>query len=381
MQSILQLSQVEVFVEPCGDLETWDLEVEEVNCYITESGLINKNCFIGWNELTKWATSACYDKMMSTNRSSFIPEEHSPDLANPLPPIPLIVFSTTNPYGSGHNWVKRRFINPVAAGTILKRRTNVFNPRTQAQEDVTKTQVRLFGSYRENRYLSPEYIAELENITDPNLRRAWLQGDWDITAGGAFDDIWQRAKQVVPRFKVPKAWTIKRSMDWGSTHPFSVGWWAISNGEEVIINGKSRAFPRGSLIRIAEIYGAKLLNGEKYGHNQGLKLSARKVAQKVKDMQEGLLSLGWIETTPQPGPADNQIFNVTEEESGSIASLMEKEGVTWTRSDKKPGSRKNGLELFRAALEASVDGENPGLYVMENCEAFIETVPRLPRDE
>jgi hypothetical protein len=33
-----------------------------------------------------------------------------------LPPIPLEVFSTTNPYGPGHNWVKAKFIDVAPVG-------------------------------------------------------------------------------------------------------------------------------------------------------------------------------------------------------------------------------------------------------------------------
>lgn len=338
--------------------------------------------FIAWNELTKWPTSACYDKMMSCNRSPFVPAEHSPDLKNPLPEIPLTVYSTTNPHGSGHNWVKRRFIDPANAGVVVKKKTRVFNPRNKQEEDIVKTQVRLFGSYRENKYLPPEYIADLMGITDPNLREAWLHGNWDITAGGALDDLWRRAVHVLPRFVVPKAWRVTRSFDWGSSHPFSVGFWAISNGEEVLFeDGKTRSFVKGSRIRIDEVYGAKILAGEQFGHNQGRVLGARKVALEIKEKIGVLEALGYIQSTVEPGPADNQISNVNEDDTDSIAKLMAKEGIVWTKSDKSPGSRKMGLELMRGALEASITGEGPGLYVTENCKAFIETVPSLPRDE
>jgi hypothetical protein len=37
--------------------------------------------------------------------------------------------------------------------------------------------------------------------------------------------------------------------------------------------------------------------------------------------------------------------------------------------------------LIRDRLEAAVRGEGPGLYFMRNCEASIETLPSLPRDE
>src|SRR5690606_33917546 len=104
--------------------------------------------FVGWNELTKYADKKLYLKMMSVNRTGFDPEKHTPKLAGdnyvaewnalypdghyegrpfkagdyetpdgrPLPPIPLETVSTTNPYGPGHNWVKRDFIDVAPYG-------------------------------------------------------------------------------------------------------------------------------------------------------------------------------------------------------------------------------------------------------------------------
>ena len=342
--------------------------------------------FIGWNELTKNPTSELYDMMMSCNRSSFLPLEHSPNLSEPLDPIPLVVFSTTNPHGPGHIWVKRRFIDTSRPGTVHRITKKVFNPQTAQEENITKTQCHLFGSYKENRFLSPEYVLELDSIKDENKRRAWLKGDWDIDAGGALEGVWNRAVHVVPRFKVPKGWRLDRSMDWGSTHPFSVGFWAEAEGEEVTMpNGRKWAPVRGSLFRFAEWYGS-----EEIGTNKGLKMSARNVALGILKREEMLRRQAWISSHVRPGPADNQIFAVQETESNSIASIMEQEGVTWTKSDKRPGSRKVGLQLLRDALEnalgtsdegGSVTYERPGLYFMDNCEACITTLPVLPRDE
>lgn len=347
--------------------------------------------FIGWNELTKWPTLACYDMMMSCNRSSFIPEEHTPKNADgsyatrdgkPLPDLPLGVFATCNPHGVGHNAVKRRFITVAEPGKVVRRESEVFNPRTQQRETITKTQVRLFGSYRENRYLSPEYVAELESITDPSKRAAWLEGNWDITAGGAFDDLWDTDTHIIPRFPIPKAWRVTRSMDWGSSSPFSVCFWAVANGEEVTMpDGQTRCFASGSLIQIGEIYGAEIFGGERYGHNRGRKLSARNLAIEIREYEERLRQEGWITGRVEPGPADNQIYSVNEAESHSLATLMESEGIAWTRSDKSAGTRKTGFELMRNALERAKLGEGPGWFTMQHCEATIETVPSLPRDE
>jgi hypothetical protein len=343
--------------------------------------------FIGWNELTKQATSYLYDKMMSTNRSSFVPEKHTPKNpktgaylthdGKPLPEIPLEVFSTTNPNGPGHNWVKRRFIDPASSGVVVKKEIPVFNPRTQQEEIVIKTQVAIFGSYRENIYLSPEYVAELESIDDPNLKRAWLYGDWDVVTGGAFDDVWHKHIHVKPRFYVPYSWRLDRSFDWGSTHPFSVGWWAEANGEEATLqNGDAFCPPPGTLVQLAEWYGTKEI-----GTNVGLKMSARDIADGIKDREIVMMANGWIQKQPLPGPADNQISNVNDVSVDTIEKMMADRGIRWTKSNKAPGSNAIGLQLMRDRLQNSCRGELPGLYFMDNCRASIAIIPNLPRDE
>lgn len=356
--------------------------------------------FIGWNELAKYPTPELYEALMSCNRSSFLPDENTPRRrghnggppiddrgpndkgfdtpdGGPLPELPLLTFSTTNPYGPGHTWVKREFIDPAPPGVMQRKTQEVFNPRTQRREEITRTRVRLFGSYKENRYLPPEYVLELENIRDKNKRAAWLWGDWDIVAGGAFDDVWDANVHIIPRFVIPRGWRLDRSFDWGSSHPFSTGWWAEANGEEAIMqDGTTWAPPRGTLIRFAEWYGT-----EEIGRNQGLKMSAKNIAKGIVEYEKQLQSLGWIHTKPLAGPADNQIRDVREEDVDTIELKMAKEGVLWEKSDKSSGSRKNGLQLMRDRLEASLDNEGPGIYVMENCRAFIGIIPTLPRDE
>jgi hypothetical protein len=343
--------------------------------------------FLGFNELTSYPTSEVYDLLRSCNRCGFIPEVHAP--GKNLPDIPLITFSTTNPHGAGHNWVKKKFISPARAGEVVRVKSRIFNPRTQQDEDITTTQVAIFGSYRENKYLDPKYVAGLNAIKDPNKRRAWLGGDWDVTSGGALDDLWNERVHILPRFAVPNAWRLTRSFDWGSSHPFSVCFWAIANGEEVRLpSGKIFCPESGSLILFDEIYGGEeslnVSTGQmeiNYGSNKGLKLSAREVARRVVEKEQELAEDEWITESISPGPADNQINNVNESESGSIAKIMAKEGIEWTASDKSAGTRIAGLELIRSALENAVQGEGAGLYVMRNCQAFIETVPGIPRDE
>jgi hypothetical protein len=359
--------------------------------------------FIGFNELTKYPNPKFYTMIASTNRTGFIPALHTPrvkteqDIATiykeyglvyeigdyltldkkPLPEIPLEIVSTTNPYGPGHNWVKSEFIDPAPYGKRVKHKTTIFNPRTQQDEEVERTQVTLFGTFRENPYLSPSYIALLYQETDENVLKAWLTGDWDIVAGGAFDDVWRKAVHVVPRFKVPRTWHVDRCLDWGSSHPYSVGWFAEANGEEVTLeDGTKWAPPPGTIIQIAELYGTK-----KIGSNVGLKTSAKDVAVLIKETEIELIQGGWVNSTIYPGPADNEIANVKDSGSDTIEKKMADQGVHWEKSDKSPGSRKNGMELFRNRLQASIRQEGPGIYFMDNCRASIATIPVLPRDE
>jgi hypothetical protein len=371
--------------------------------------------FLGWNELTKYPTDILFDMMMSCNRSSYRPEDYPVTIdgdhyqktglvrlvdeddthATPflLPEIPLEVFITCNPYGAGHNWVKKRFINAAPPGRIFKKVINVFNPRTQKRENITKTQVHLFGTYRENKYLSPEYIAELESITDPNKRRAWLGGDWDVIAGGMFDDVWDTHQNVVRPFRIPPSWRLCRSFDWGSSKPFSVGWWAESDGCDVqMADGSWRSTVKGDQFRVAEWYG---WSGKS---NVGLRMLASEVAAGIVEREQAMGIWGRV----QPGAADNSIWD--SENGNSIAADMLKSvkvngsvyrGVEWRRSDKSPGSRKDGWEKMRKYMKQAhrqymklpngtaipLPREKPGLFVFDNCKCFIDLVPVLPRDE
>ena len=343
--------------------------------------------WIGFDELTKHASPAFHDKVMSTNRSGFDPIADTPkdDYGNyltpdglPLPPIPLEVFSTTNSSGVGRNWVKRRFIDPAPSGTMVKTVVDVYNPKTKQREPFTKTQIAIFGSYKENPYLDPQYVAGLETERDPNLRRSWLLGDWNVTSGGALDDLWDDNIHILEPFQIPESWYIDRSYDNGTLHPFSVGFWAEADGTEATIVKSGRVYkwgpPPGTLIQIAEYYGS-----EEIGTNKGIGLASKTIAQNIKEIEAALKRTGLIKTDVRAGAADNKIRD-TNPDADNMEKIMQKEGVYWLPSDKSSGSRAVGLQLFRERLENSKKDEGPGIYFFRTCRASIQTIPCLPRD-
>ena len=147
-----------------------------------------------------------------------------------------------------------------------------------------------------------------------------------------------------------------------------------ANGEEILLeNGEKFSPARGSLIQIAEWYGAK-----DYITRTGLRLSANEVSLGILSREHKMIEQGWLQSKPLPGPADNSINASIEKETASIGLKMSEVGVSWLKSDKSPGSRINGLQLFRDRLEAAVRGEGPAIYFMNNCLASIAQLPKLP---
>ncbi len=306
--------------------------------------------WIAWEELTNWPDPELYLSMMSVCRSS-------------SPGMPRRYRSTCNPYGVGHNWVKRRFIDPAPRGVIIK-------------DDNGRERVCLHGSIFENKILlksDPDYLKNLQAQKGAK-REAWLYGNWDITAGGMFDDIWQANVHVIRPFDIPSTWLIDRSFDWGSSKPYSVGWWAESDGCDITLyNGQKQHTVRGDLFRIAELYGC---TGEP---NEGTRETASQIAEKIRAFEKER-----IKRTVYAGPADSAIW--AKENGNCIADDMAQKGVYWTKADKSPGSRINGWQLTRdrllnAIAEEGKPREKPGVFIFENCRDFIRTVPTVSRDE
>jgi hypothetical protein len=318
--------------------------------------------FIGWEELTNWHDDKCYRVMMSCCRST-------------VPGMPRKYRATTNPYGPGHNWVKKRFRLPQS-------RFRVIEDSRDMDGEIEPPRVAIHGHLQENRLLldaDPQYIPRLRAAArNPMELKAWMQGTWDITSGGMFDDLWQSDTHIVPWFPasmIPKSWRIDRAFDWGSSKPFSLGWWLQSSGEPIVVNGRRIGAVRGDLIRWQEWYG--WCNVE----NEGLKMLAKDVAIGIRDREDDLGIAGRV----QPGPADASIFD--EENGNNIAKDMAAQGIRFLAADKSPGSRKQGWEQVRKYLGGALlppsggPREHPGLFTTDQCHQFLRTFPSLPRDD
>lgn len=345
--------------------------------------------WIGWEELTNWPSPDCYISMFSCSRST-------------IKGMPRKVRATTNPYGVGHNWVKSRWRLPINGETINGRKPTV-GPLIQDSVDVAGNKEpprrAIHGYLDENVLLlhaDPTYKDKIKAAArNASELAAWMDGSWDIVAGGMFDDIWYEHKDaiVMAPFDVPPGWKIYRAYDHGSSKPFSVGWYALSDGTDLKLrDGRTRATVRGDLFRIHEWYGWR---GQP---NEGARLLVPDIARGIieREIKWGLRDPQGTWTRVSRGPADSSIFDADQKATTvSIADDFEKpvtingikfKGIFWERADKGPGSREQGWEQIRKRLKATKRPpggfrETPGLFITTDCPQWLRCVPVLPRDE
>lgn len=287
--------------------------------------------WIGFDELTKWADSGFYEQAMSLNRSSGPPQ------------MRRVVRATTNPWGAGHGWVKDRWIN----------RARPLEPIWDRESGLCR--VYIHGTVHENKLLlevDPFYIAKLEAIKNPELRRAWLYGDWTVNPGGFFSGVLKEHLHKVEPFPIPVHWTRWRALDWGTRRPFSIGWYAKS--------------PEGITYRYRELYG---WDGRP---NHGCRKSATYVAELVKRIEAKEHKAGIVF---RKNPADTGIWaDIGIERAGrqlTVARQFSDAGVRWNQAIKGKGSRVSGWSVVHDLLEQE------RFKVFSNCRHWWRTIPSL----
>ena len=258
---------------------------------------------------------------------------------------PKRIYYTMNPGGKGHAYIKRIFID----------RDFVAGERPEDYSFIQATvydNTALMKSY-------PEYVHELEALPEA-LRKAWLEGDWDSFVGQVFSE-WRnnpdgyqsrRWSHVIDDFQIDRSCKIYRGFDFGYSKPFAVVWIAVDH------------------------YGKMFLFKEWYGCTRqadtGVQMQPREIAQKIREIEKTDPVLKGQKIT---GIADPAIWQNTTGES--IADMMEREGVYFTKGDH---TRLAGLMQMHYRLAFDGDGL-PMMYVFKSCRHTIRTLPTLIYDE
>lgn len=115
----------------------------------------------------------------------------------------------SNPGEIGHEWVKKLFIT-----------------RELSKEDPPTHEIQYIKSLpTDNPHNAQSYIEELKRLPE-KLRKAYLEGNWDVFEGQFFTE-WDRDRHTVSPFTVPSTWKRYRAYDYGYENPACCKWYAI----------------------------------------------------------------------------------------------------------------------------------------------------------
>ena len=281
---------------------------------------------IAIEELTLIPNELDYLRLISSARST-------------IPGISSQVFATTNPGGPGHGWVKARFVDSAKNKTHFdkkSRKSRIFIPSKVTDNPTIMRE-------------DPEYIESLKALPD-ELRRAWLDGDWDVFSGQFFQK-WRHDIHVVEPFDIPYEWYRYRSIDYGFAAPFACGWWAV------------------------DFFGNVYLYREHYEAGQELSHHIDRILE-LSGQEEYMMSVGdpsmWIRN-----PQNTNRSDVVAPSNMSIADILNRAGVNLFKANNE---RVNGWNLCRQYIDHYAE-QPPKLKVFSTCPNFIRTIPTLVHDE
>lgn len=240
-----------------------------------------------------------------------------------------LFLSATNPGSVGHAWVKMLWIDKD------------FPPEMQK----IKHRFKFIQSLPiDNKYLDETYWEEELNTQPEDIRKAWVDGDWNVFSGQAFP-AWRTHKHVITPFEIPEDWIRWRGLDWGFADPFCCLWLAKSphNGRTIVY--KEAYFK------------------EKTDEDQ---------ARIIKDMTLPNERIVYTLADPSMWQRKN-LGNIVTTTANEFARL----GVYLSKADNNRLQYKRKIDRLLADMP---DGK-PGLLFFDNCVNCIRTIPTLARSD
>lgn len=240
---------------------------------------------------------------------------------------PKRMYLTCNPGGVGHSWVKRLFID------------RKFRPG-ETPEEYRFIPAKL----SDNKVLQekdPGYLRALQSLPE-DLRKAWLDGNWDLFEGQYFEEFSRDVHTVEP-FEIPQSYPRYLAFDYG-LDMLACLWFAIS--------------PEGYVFVYRELHESGLI-----------------VSEAAKKMREYNLC-DRIHTVYMPP----DMISRQKDTGRTMEELFRKNGIWGTAADNRrvPGwlAVKELLHTFPGP-----DG-NPTakLRIFTNCKTLISHLPALQRD-
>ncbi len=272
--------------------------------------------------------------------------------------FPKRTYYTLNPGGQSHGYFKRLFIDRKFE---LKENPDNYD---FIQSLVTDNKALMESQ--------PEYIEQLEALP-PKLRKAWLEGRWDVFDGMFFEDFrtevdvakaneiglsteealkYHRFTNVIEPFEIPPDWEISRSYDFGYGKPFAMCYYATDY--------------EGISYQFDEYYGCTDTP------NEGVKWDPYEQFKHISEFEKNHPILKGKNIH---GTADPSIWDGSRGES--VNDVAESFGIYFNKgvNDRIAG----WMQMhYRFAFD---DNGKARMYVFNNCKHTIRILPLLMFDE
>lgn len=174
------------------------------------------------------------------------------------PELKTQILLTSNAHGRGAGWLRERFMDVCVGKKENGGRVWSSNPDRLEGEKIphgetifeefkdpdsgemfAQSRVWIFSNYKDNpAVMRTGYGRQLATLTDPKMRRAYLEGDWDAFFGSYFSDVFRprgphagepdNANHVINPITLTPWWNRTIAMDWGYAHETAVLWGAKS---------------------------------------------------------------------------------------------------------------------------------------------------------
>ena len=232
--------------------------------------------------------------------------------------------AASNPGGIGHAWVKKIFMD------------HEFEPGEREQDQFHFIPAKA----KDNQHLTQSYFDSLEGLPE-EMRRAFVEGDWNIFKGQFFTE-WREDRHVVDPFTIPDSWPRFRSIDpSGRDGITSCHWYAVDWNKRIFI----------------------------YREHYGKGLDADQHAREIARLSEG----------------EDYKYTVIDSAAFSKVGLPETIAEVYLRcgiNNLVPSSKDRiaGWDAVHRYLRWS-ETESPSLQVFRTCNNLIRTIPTLIFDE
>ena len=287
--------------------------------------------------------SAAYERISMDELVTFTEYQHlmlCSCLRTTIPGIVPQFGAATNPGGAQAAWVKRRWIDK----DVTADEDEVYDPADYHYIPALPS---------DNPHLNwQEYERELRRLP-PEMRRAYLEGDWNMFIGQFFPEF-RRSRHVLDgqeaaRYALPAAYTRDAALDWGYANEGVCLWFLLADDGTVIVEDEL------------------VFNGPRRD-----KQVAGEVAQAVKARvrERGWRVRRWF--------ADPAMSRQTGHESGEThLDTFRRYGVPLIEAD---NDRINGWGRVRAWLRDNPLTGRPFLRVSPRCPYLIRTLGSVQMD-